>query len=125
MSFLTASYNSLHVIFSIKYWLLSFKVSLMVRRSKSIDDANRKVTILFWVLQGVVVLQTAINLAGYIKAYQTYRNGSNSDPSHESLVRSQLCLDLSITYIVCILLIDAFIRLNGLVKHDSLALSKS
>ena len=56
VSFLTAAYDTFHLIFSVKYWSLSFKVSLMVRRSKSIDDANRKVTIFLWVLQGVVVL---------------------------------------------------------------------
>ena len=86
------------------------------------DEANKKVSILFWVLYSVVVLQTAINLAVYIK---TYRYGSSDYPSHKLLSRSQLYLDLFITYTVNILLIDAFIRLNRLVKHDSLALSKT
>jgi hypothetical protein len=86
------------------------------------DKVNQKVTIFFWVLFSAVVFQTAINLAVYIR---TYRYGSSDYPSHKLLLRSQLYIDLLITYTVNILLVDAFFRLNGLVKHDSLALSKT
>lgn len=56
--------------------------------------------------------------------FKTYSYGNQNYPSFKPIQDLQLYLNIFISYTVLALLVDAFFRLNSLVKHDDLALSK-
>ena len=77
--------------------------------------------IVFWILQALVILQAFSTLAVAINWVNT--DGQESD-FFKNLHFSYLSLDIVINTILLIILVDAFLRLNKLVKHHGLALSK-
>jgi hypothetical protein len=79
------------------------------------------IVIVFWILQALVILQAFSLLAVGINWVNT--DGQESG-FFKTLKSSYLSLDIVINTILVIILVDAFLRLNKLVKHHGLALSK-
>ena len=111
-------YINYFLVFGMKYWTLSLKLEALMQREQQISNRNRTIIKVLYLVLELVTLCGATLILVYPYRYW------NADITKKTLLWTGFSMLLFTSFASLIFVCDGFRRVNGLLEHNNLGISR-